>query len=105
MNPVDWHWLCPIVALGAALVFLLVGWRLGRESVGRPMFEYPLVAVTPRDVVEEADPWTEAALGREGGQEPVDIFETLLPPAATKPDEAFCNSLKGRDNTPRRQAF
>jgi hypothetical protein len=65
---------------GVALVFLLVGWRLGRESVGRPMFDYRLVAVPPEDAPPEADPWDEAALGRPFGPAAVDIFETLSPP-------------------------
>jgi len=105
MNPDGWHWLCPVVALGAALVFLLVGWRLGRESAGRPMFDYPLIAVPPCEAVEEADPWTEAALGRRGGQPVVDIFETLLPPSAAENTGLVCNSLKGQGNTLREQAF
>ncbi|EHJ48467.1 hypothetical protein DFW101_2463 [Solidesulfovibrio carbinoliphilus subsp. oakridgensis] len=74
---------CPAVAL----VFLLVGWRLGRESAGRPMFDYPLSPAPPEDAVLEADPWDEAAFGRPAGPVAVDIFETLSPPAqATRED-------------------
>ncbi|OLN27035.1 hypothetical protein DVDV_2335 [Desulfovibrio sp. DV] len=80
----DWRWLEMLVPLGAALVFLLVGWRLGRESVGRAMFDYrvlpPVREAAP--VPEESDPWSEASIGAtalERRPRPVDIFETLRP--------------------------
>ena len=79
----DWRWLETLAHLGAALVFLLVGWRLGRESVGAPMFSYrALPQAVEEAVVEEADPWSVASLGGpvEGGRPAaVDIFETLRP--------------------------
>ena len=66
----DWRWLETMAHLGAALVFLLVGWRLGRESVGAPMFSYrALPQAMEEAVAEEADPWSAASLGgpAEGG--------------------------------------
>ena len=79
----DWRWLETMAHLGAALVFLLVGWRLGRESVGAPMFSYrALPQAMEEAVAEEADPWSAASLGgpAEGGAPvAVDIFETLRP--------------------------
>jgi hypothetical protein len=50
--------------LATAMAFLLAGWRLGRESAGRPMFDHPLSAA--RDVAAcggEPDPWAEAMHG------------------------------------------
>ncbi|MYL82354.1 hypothetical protein GTA51_04275 [Desulfovibrio aerotolerans] len=79
----DWRWLETLAHLGAALVFLLVGWRLGRESVGAPMFSYrALPRAAEETVVEETDPWSAAFIGgsAEGGRPAaVDIFETLRP--------------------------
>ncbi|WP_176629306.1 hypothetical protein [Desulfolutivibrio sulfodismutans] len=47
-----------------ALVFLLMGWRFGRESAGRAMFEHALPA-SPGEaaVADEADPWDAAMHG------------------------------------------
>ena len=78
----DWRWLETLAHLGAALVFLLVGWRLGRESVGRPMFAYRALPRAEQETAEEADPWSAASIGRPAGGGPpaaVDIFETLRP--------------------------
>ena len=75
-----WRGLEILVHLGAALGFLLVGWRLGRESVGRPMFDCPALPDPGPAAAEEADPWTAASIGRgDGSGRPVavDIFETL----------------------------
>ena len=50
--------------LATAMAFLLAGWRLGRESAGRPMFDHPLSAA--RDAAAcggEPDPWAEAMHG------------------------------------------
>ncbi len=47
--------------LAGALVFLLVGWRLGRDSVSRPMFEFPLTPQQGGEAPDETDPWDEAA--------------------------------------------
>uniref|UniRef100_I2PXJ8 Uncharacterized protein n=1 Tax=Desulfovibrio sp. U5L TaxID=596152 RepID=I2PXJ8_9BACT len=81
MNP-DLCDLLRVLAYPAvALVFLLVGWRLGRESAGRPMFDSPLLPAPPEDATLEADPWDEAAFGRPSGPAAVDIFETLSPSA------------------------
>ena len=76
----DLRWLETLAHLAAALVFLLVGWRLGRESVGRPMFEYRSLPPAGEETAEEADPWSAASIGGPaGGGRPamVDIFETL----------------------------
>ena len=78
----DWRWLETLAYLGAALVFLLVGWRLGRESAGRPMFAYRALPQAEQETPEEADPWSAASIGSPaGGGSPaaVDIFETLRP--------------------------
>lgn len=78
----DLRWLETLAHLVGALVFLLVGWRLGRESVGRPMFEYRTLPPANEEAVEEADPWSAASIGGPaGGGRPavVDIFETLRP--------------------------
>ena len=70
--------------LAGAAGFLLLGWRLGRESAGRPMFDYPTWPTRPEAdaPLEEADPWSAAAitampLDRRPAM--VDIFETLSP--------------------------
>ena len=50
--------------VATALAFLLAGWRLGRESAGRPMFEHPLAdACDPQALAGEPDPWAEAMHG------------------------------------------
>jgi len=64
MNAYDLTWLWPLTHLGTALVFLLVGWRFGREASGRPMFAFPLLPPSQAPAGEEADPWAEAAAGR-----------------------------------------
>jgi len=76
--------------LAGAAGFLLLGWRLGRESAGRPMFDYPTRPTRPAPLprpdadapLEEADPWSASAmtatpLDRRPAM--VDIFETLTP--------------------------
>ncbi|KHK00411.1 hypothetical protein [Desulfovibrio sp. TomC] len=80
----DWQWLEVLAHLGAAMAFLLVGWRLGRESAGRAMFDYRALppAREAAEEPEEADPWSEAAIGATAlarRPRPVDIFETLRP--------------------------
>ncbi|EKO40078.1 MAG: hypothetical protein B193_1187 [Solidesulfovibrio magneticus str. Maddingley MBC34] len=82
-------WIALDVALhlAGAAGFLLLGWRLGRESAGRPMFDYPTrPAPLPRPdadaPLEEADPWSAAAItATQHDRRPamVDIFETLAP--------------------------
>lgn len=52
-----------LVQAGISLAFLLVGWRLGRESTDRPMFAFPWRRQAAVETPEEADPWTEAAQG------------------------------------------
>lgn len=50
--------------LATALCFLLLGWRLGREKAGKPMFGFPLIpGREPQDPGEEPDPWDEAMRG------------------------------------------
>ncbi len=50
--------------LATALGFLLLGWRLGREKAGKPMFGFPLIPGRgPQDPGEEPDPWDEAMRG------------------------------------------
>ena len=74
--------------LAGAAGFLLLGWRLGRESAGRPMFDYPTWPTWPTrppaqeaDVpLEEADPWSASSITATPlDRRPaiVDIFETL----------------------------
>ena len=76
--------------LAGAAVFLLLGWRLGRESAGRPMFDYPTWPTWPTRPprpeadapLEEADPWSAASITappRDRRPAMVDIFETLAP--------------------------
>jgi hypothetical protein len=84
----DWRCLEMLVPLGGAMAFLLVGWRLGRASAGRPGFgdrDEP-GGSEEAEAVEEADPWTAASIGatavdRRPGV--VDIFETLRPDCRT----------------------
>jgi hypothetical protein len=50
--------------VATALAFLLAGWRLGRESAGRAMFDHPLGGTPERDTLAvEPDPWAEAMHG------------------------------------------
>lgn len=50
--------------LATALGFLLLGWRLGRENAGKPMFAFPPApGAEPEDSGAEPDPWTEAMRG------------------------------------------
>lgn len=73
--------------LAGATVFLLLGWRLGRESAGRPMFDYPTWPARPvrpeADApLEEADPWSASSITAtplDRRPAVVDIFETLTP--------------------------
>lgn len=58
-----WQFVAMALGLVALLVgALLLGWRLGRESAGRPMFQ--ATARHPRptaaDVLPGDDPWAEA---------------------------------------------
>ena len=48
------------IILLAALFFLLLGWRLGRESAGRPMFDFPLFPAARRDAHAPDDAWDAA---------------------------------------------
>lgn len=75
MNAMEPVWLWPLTHVVTAVVFLLLGWRFGREASGRAMFDFPLVA-PPAGVVEpEADPWAEAA-GEAGSGRGVDRNQT-----------------------------
>jgi hypothetical protein len=75
MNAQPLFW--PLLLLGTALVFLLVGWRLGRESAGRAMFDFPLVSLPAGPAGEEDDPWARAAVGRDVPGRSVDRNETV----------------------------
>ena len=73
----------PLIALvahaGLALVFLLLGWRLGRESAGRPMFDHSLLPPMDTALPKEPDPWSEAVRGRESAAPGVDTFDSSGP--------------------------
>jgi hypothetical protein len=86
MNNLDALWRLVEIGLHllGAMAFLLVGWRFGRESAGRPLFDYPVLpADTTKDaLLEEADPWSAASIAAsplDRRPEAVDIFETLRP--------------------------
>ncbi|WP_300158257.1 hypothetical protein [Solidesulfovibrio sp.] len=49
MTPVSFDPAFALIALSVALFFLLLGWRLGRESAGRPMFDFPLLPAARGD--------------------------------------------------------
>lgn len=64
-----------VVVAGCFLVvaggFLLLGWRMGRESLGRPMFEFPgpfeaLAGDGDALAGDELDPWDAAMKGEPG---------------------------------------
>jgi hypothetical protein len=69
-------WLWPLTHLATALGFLLLGWKLGREASGRPMFDFPPGPPPAAPAGEEGDPWAEASLGRPGSGAGVDRNET-----------------------------
>ena len=80
----DWRWLEIVLQVVGAMAFLLVGWRLGRESASRAMFDARALPQTGEggEEPEESDPWSEAAIGGtalERRPRAVDIFETLRP--------------------------
>jgi hypothetical protein len=92
MNAFDGYLLLLLGHLTAALVFLLVGWRLGRESAGKPMFDFKILPESKDGDAHEADPWTEAALGRTQEARGLDTFNTIWP---------FCDETHGQ--TPGKQ--
>lgn len=49
MTPISFDPAFTGIVLLAALFFLLLGWRLGRESAGRPMFDFPLFPAAGQD--------------------------------------------------------
>ena len=57
MNPVSFDPAVACIVLLAALFFLLLGWRLGRESAGRPMFDFPLFPAARQDAHAPDDTW------------------------------------------------
>ncbi|EFL51735.1 hypothetical protein DesfrDRAFT_1590 [Solidesulfovibrio fructosivorans JJ]] len=63
-----------LVQTFVCLLFLLVGWRLGRESAGLAMFERPFLSRPAEPLPEDPDPWAEAALGMGGSGHDVDSF-------------------------------
>lgn len=77
MNCGEPSWLWPLTHLVTALVFLLLGWKFGREAAGRPMFEFPPGPSPCLDPGEEGDPWALAAVGPGGPDNGVDKNETL----------------------------
>jgi hypothetical protein len=77
MNGVDLTWLWPVTHVGTALGFLLLGWRLGRESTDRPMFAFPVAPAPEEPGGEEADPWFLAAAGGGATAVGVDRNETV----------------------------
>ena len=89
MNETLMPWIAWDLALhlAGAAGFLLLGWRLGRESAGRPMFDYPTWPARPvrpeADApLEEADPWSASSITAtplDRRPAVVDIFETLAP--------------------------
>lgn len=73
-------WLWPLTHVGTAVVFLLLGWRFGREASGRPLFDFPLIAPPAGPAEPEVDPWAEAACGEPGPGQGVDRNKTLYVP-------------------------
>lgn len=67
MTPSDWTPLAPLGYPAAALVFLLVGWWLGRLGASRPDATSGATAPDGREEAEEPDPWTAAAQGPPSG--------------------------------------
>ncbi|HCR14293.1 MAG TPA: hypothetical protein PKD41_10725 [Solidesulfovibrio sp.] len=57
MNPVSFDPAFALLVLMAALFFLLLGWRLGRESAGRPMFDFPLFPAAPQETDAPDETW------------------------------------------------
>ena len=57
----DTLWWLAVTHVATALVFLLLGWRFGREASGRPMFAFPVAPAPQGPEGEEADPWAVAA--------------------------------------------
>ena len=82
MNETLMPWIAWDLALhlAGAAGFLLLGWRLGRESAGRPMFDYPTRSTRP------SRPEADAPLDRRPAM--VDIFETLAPRRPFNADQA-----------------
>ena len=60
MNPVSFDPAFALLVLLVALFFLLLGWRLGRESAGRPMFDFPLFSAARQDTAPPDDAWEAA---------------------------------------------
>ena len=60
MTPVSFDPAFACIVLLAALFFLLLGWRLGRESAGRPMFDFPLFPARRQDAHAPDDAWDAA---------------------------------------------
>ncbi len=93
-----WNCLETLAHLAAAAGLVLLGWRLGRESAGRPMFAFGARGAEPDDASEEVDPWSAALIGSKhvsGGSDEVDIFETLSD--ASGCDVAFGGSLADKN--------
>ncbi len=70
-------WLWPVTHLATAVVFLLLGWRFGRESRGKPAFDFPVLPSSGAQPLEEADPWTVAAWGEAELTPELDKIETV----------------------------
>jgi|GEM_PF-4605732 len=87
MSEAIWNCVETLLHLGAALGLVLAGWRLGRESAGRPMFAFGVRPSVEAETREEPDPWSAAMAGPLSGGDrsgEVDIFETLADPFGQK---------------------
>lgn len=87
MNAIEHGWLMLLGYPVTALVFLLVGWRLGRKRAGRPSVASRNLPVSPDEAALEVDPWTEAVLGGASVTDDLDSFETV---------RSFCGKEKCR---------
>jgi len=73
-------WLWVLTHLVTAGVFLLMGWKFGREASGRPLFDFPPGPAPSLAPGEECDPWALAATGAPAPGSGVDNNETLSLP-------------------------
>ncbi len=84
-----------------ALIFLLMGWRFGRESAGRAMFEHALPAVPGEAAsADGADPWDvamhgcpalEPAAADDSRGCAMPFFDFRRRPGQASPGDGFCD--------------